>query len=150
MHTVLQPLGHRAYGRRARTEDRAGIRIWAGYIMSGIPVVFLLFDGVTKLLSFPRSVAGMANLGYAGTLTPMIGVLLLVCLTCYVVPATAALGAILLTGYLGGAVASTLRIGSPLLGTTLLPVYTAVLIWGGLYLRDSHLRDLIPIRRPGL
>ena len=149
MHTVLLPTGRRAYARHTRAKSHEGTRLWAAYIMSGIAVVYMVFDGVSKLLSISRSVAGMAHLGYPERLTPLIGVLLLVCLTFYVVPPTAVFGAILLTGYLGGAVASSLRIESPLLSTTLLPVYTAGLIWGGLYLRDPHLRGLIPFRQAG-
>src|SRR5512140_2866308 len=89
MHTVLLPAGRRTDTRRTRAQTHDGTRIWAAYIMSGIAAVFMLFDGVTKLLSLPQVVDGMTHLGYPGRLTPLIGVLLLVCLTCYVVPATA-------------------------------------------------------------
>lgn len=118
-------------------------RLWAGRIISGIVVLFLIFDGVTKLMTVDPVVEGMRQLGYPVTLAPVIGAILLLCVILYVIPRTAPLGAILLTGYLGGAVASQLRIGMPLLGYTLFPIYVAVLMWGGLYLRDARVRALI-------
>jgi hypothetical protein len=118
-------------------------RLWAGRIISGIAVLFLIFDGVTKLVTVDAVAEGMRQLGYPVTLAPVIGAILLVCVVLYVIPRTAPLGAILLTGYLGGAVASQLRIGMPLLGYTLFPIYVAILIWGGLYLRDSRVRALV-------
>ncbi|HEV2017856.1 MAG TPA: DoxX family protein [Gemmatimonadaceae bacterium] len=117
-------------------------RLWAGRIMSGIVVLFLIFDGVTKLMKVAPVVEGMQKLGYPVPLAPAIGAILLICLIVYVIPRTAPFGAILLTGYLGGAVASQLRIEMPLLGYTLFPIYVAVLAWGGLYLRDSRVRSL--------
>lgn len=118
-------------------------RLWAGRIISGIVVLFLIFDGVTKLMTVDPVVEGMRQLGYPVTLAPVIGAILLLCVILYVIPRTAPLGAILLTGYLGGAVASQLRIGMPLVGYTLFPIYVAVLMWGGLYLRDARVRALI-------
>ncbi|MDQ6770024.1 MAG: DoxX family protein [Gemmatimonadota bacterium] len=117
-------------------------RLWAGRIITGLVVLFLIFDGVTKLMEIPAVVKGSAELGYPVTLIPVIGTILLVCVVVYLIPRTSVLGAILLTGYLGGAVASQLRIGKPLLGYTLFPIYVAVLIWGGLYLRDNRVRVL--------
>jgi hypothetical protein len=117
-------------------------RVWAGRIISGIVVLFLVFDGVTKLMVIDPVVQGARELGYPVSLMPVIGTILLICTIIYLIPRTSILGAILLTGYLGGAVASQLRIGKPLLGYTLFPVYVAVLIWGGLYLRDSRVRAL--------
>jgi hypothetical protein len=117
-------------------------RIWAGRIMSGIVVVFLIFDATIKLMVIEPVVKGMGELGYPVPLAPVIGTILLICAAVYVIPRTAPLGAILLTGYLGGAVASQLRIGKPLLGFTLFPIYVAVLAWGGLYLRDTRVRAL--------
>jgi hypothetical protein len=118
-------------------------RLWVGRIMSGIAVLFLIFDGVTKLMVITPVVEGMRKLGYPVPLAPVIGAILLVCVVLYVIPRTAPLGAILLTGYLGGAVASQLRIEMPLFGYTLFPIYVAVLSWGGLYLRDSRVRGLL-------
>jgi hypothetical protein len=117
-------------------------RLWASRIMSGIVVLFLIFDGVTKLMTINPVVEGMRKLGYPVPLAPVIGAILLICVVLYVIPRTAPLGAILLTGYLGGAVASQLRIEMPLFGYTLFPIYVAVLAWGGLYLRDSRVRAL--------
>ncbi|MDQ6690144.1 MAG: DoxX family protein [Gemmatimonadota bacterium] len=105
-------------------------------------MLFLIFDGVTKLMEIPPVVKGFTELGYPVTLSPVIGTILLVCVVVYLIPRASVLGAILLTGYLGGAVASQLRIGKPLLGYTLFPIYVAVLIWGGLYLRDNRVRAL--------
>jgi ABC-type transport system involved in cytochrome c biogenesis permease component len=87
------------------------------------------------------------RLGYPESAVRLIGMILLVCLILYVVPATSVLGAVLLTGYLGGAVATQLRVGSPLLSTTLFPIYIGVLVWGGITLREERLRALFPLRR---
>jgi DoxX-like family len=90
---------------------------------------------------------GTAKVGYpAGAVRP-IGIILLVCLICYVIPRTSVLGAILLTGYLGGAVATNVRISAPLFSYILTPVYVGLLVWGGLFLRDERLRELIPLRQ---
>ena len=121
-------------------------RLWAGRIMSGIVVLFLIFDGVTKLMVIQPVVQGMRQLGYPVPLAPVIGTILLICVVLYVISRTAPLGAILLTGYLGGAVASQFRIGMPLFSYTLAPIYVAALAWGGLYLRDSRVRGLLGAR----
>jgi len=120
--------------------------LWAGRIMTGIPVLFLLFDGVIKLIGIQPVVDGMQKLGYPAGLATGIGTLLLGCLALYVIPRTSMLGAILLTGYLGGAVATHVRVGDPLISHALFPVYVGLLLWGGLYLRDGRLRALIPFR----
>jgi hypothetical protein len=121
-------------------------RLWTGRTLSGIVVLFLLFDSITKLITIKPVVDGMRQLGYPVPLAPVIGAILLICVVLYVIPRTAPLGAILLTGYLGGAVASQLRLEMPLLGYTLFPIYVAVLAWGGLYLRDSRVRTLFAQR----
>jgi hypothetical protein len=118
-------------------------RIWTGRIISGIAVLFLIFDSVIKLMEIAPVVQGARELGYPVSLMPVIGTILLVFVLIYLIPRTAPLGAILLTGYLGGAVASQFRIGKPLLGYTLFPIYVAALIWGGLYLRDNRVRVLL-------
>jgi len=125
----------------SRTRQRAGL------IMTVVAVLFLLFDSVIKVMRVAPAVEGTVQLGYPATAVLGIGIIQLVCLVTYVLPRTAVLGAILLTGYLGGAVATHVRIGSPLLTHILFPVYVAVLIWGGLYLRDERLRALVPLRR---
>jgi len=114
--------------------------------MSALPVLFMLFDSVIKIMVIDAVVSSFGELGYPVSLAVGIGILELVCLIVYVIPQTSVLGAILLTGYLGGAVASDLRIGTPLFSNILFPVYVGVLIWGGLYMRDTRLRALIPLR----
>ena len=90
---------------------------------------------------------GTVHLGYPQNLVVEIGIILLACTVLYIIPRTCVLGAILLTGYLGGAVASQLRIGEPLFGYVLFPVYIGILAWGGIYLREARLRALIPLQR---
>jgi hypothetical protein len=119
---------------------------WAGRIMTALPVLFLLFDSVIKFTRIDPVVQSFNQLGYPIELAIWIGVIELVCLAAYVVPGTSVLGAILLTGYLGGAIASHVRIGSPLFTHVLFPIYVAALLWGGIYLREGRLRALVPLR----
>ena len=121
-------------------------RVWTGRIISALVVLFLLFDSAIKLMKLPPAVEGTARLGYPVTLVLPIGLVLLICVVIYVIPSTSVVGAILLTGYLGGAVASNVRIGNPLFGYVLFPVYVAVLLWTGLLLRDDRLGELVPLR----
>jgi len=116
--------------------------LWAGRIMSGLVVLFLLMDGVMKLIKPAPVIEACANLGYSEPLISGIGVLLLACTALYVTPRTSILGAIMLTAYLGGATASHVRVGQPFY----FPVLTGVLAWGGLYLRDARLRALMPLQ----
>jgi hypothetical protein len=111
--------------------------------MGGVAVLFLAFDVAGKLLALPPVVEGTARLGYPERSLTAIGIIELVCLALYVVPRTALLGALLLTGFLGGAVATHVRIEDPLLTHILFPTYVATLLWGALVLRDGRLRDLI-------
>lgn len=131
----------------AQTAPISKGRLWTGCIMSALPALFLLVDGVGKLVKPAPVVEGTVQLGYPESVLLGLGIVLLVCTVLYVIPRTAILGAILLTGYLGGAVATHVRVGSPLFTHILFPVYVAVLLWGGLYLRDERLRALIPMRR---
>lgn len=113
-------------------------RRWTGLALSGIAILFLLFDSLGKLLKVAPVVEGTAQLGYPeGAIVP-IGVILLLCVVTYAVPRTAILGAVLLTAYMGGAIATHVRVGSPLLTHVLFPVYVSVLVWLGLYLRDPR------------
>jgi hypothetical protein len=121
--------------------------IWIGRVLSALAVLFLLFDSVVKLLQLPVAMDGTTQLGYPGSVVFGIGLVELVCLVLYVIPQTSVFGAILFTGYLGGAIATHVRIASPLFTHVLFPIYVALLIWGGLYARDERLRSLIPIRR---
>ena len=103
-------------------------------------------DGIMKLVKPEPVVKATIELGYPEGLIMALGVVLLVCVVLYVIPRTAVLGAILLTGYFGGAIATQMRVGNPLFSHILFPVYLATLIWGGLFLRDARLRALIPLR----
>lgn len=116
-------------------------------MLSGLAIAFLTFDSVLKVLKLPAAVEGTVQLGYPENAIVGIGLIELVCLVLYATPRTAVLGAILLTGYLGGAIATHVRIGSPLFTHTLFPIYVAALIWGGIVLREHRLRDLVPLRR---
>jgi hypothetical protein len=114
-----------------------------GYVLSGVAVLFLLFDTVIKLADIQIVRDSMLQLGYPVDMGIVIGVIELLCLFTYIVPKTSVFGAILMTGYLGGAIATHVRIGSPLASHTLFPIYVAVLLWGGLYLRDARARALL-------
>jgi hypothetical protein len=118
----------------------------AGRIISALPALFLLMDGVMKLVKPAMVVEGTVKLGYSESVILPLGIVLLACTILYVIPQTAVLGAILLTGYLGGAVATHVRVGNPLFTHTLFPVYLGVLLWGGLFFRDERVRALIPLR----
>jgi len=122
-------------------------RSWAGIILSALPVLFVLFDGAIHLMVSPPVVQAFTQLGYPVSTSRALRVIELVCIVLYLMPRTSVLGAILLTGYLGGAVATNLRVGSPLFSNTLFPVYVGILAWGGLFLRDERVRALIPVRR---
>jgi ABC-type transport system involved in cytochrome c biogenesis permease component len=111
---------------------------WTRRILSTLAILFLVMDGVMKLVNPAPVVEGMTRLGYPLSLTAPIGIILLLCVLFYAIPRTSILGAILLTGYLGGAVASQLRVGEPLFSHVLFPVYFGVLIWAGLYLRHPQ------------
>ena len=120
--------------------------LWTGRVLSGLAVLFLLFDSAAKLLEIPPAVAGTEQLGYPADIVFTLGAILLSCVIVYVIPRTSVLGAVLLTGYLGGAVASHVRIGSPLFTHVLFGVYLGLILWGGLWLRDRSLRGLLPFR----
>ncbi|HZD94268.1 MAG TPA: DoxX family protein [Candidatus Sulfotelmatobacter sp.] len=123
----------------------SGKALWTGRVLTGLALLFLLFDSIVKILKLSVAVQATTQLGYpAGVILPL-GIVLLVCVVLYGLPRTSALGAILLTGYLGGAVATHVRVGNPLFSHVLFPVYIALLIWGGLYLRDPRLRALLPV-----
>lgn len=122
---------------------------WTGWGATALVSSLLLLDASGKLLEVAPVVKGTTELGYPAALVLTIGIIELLCIVAYLVPVTSALGAVLLTGYLGGAIATHLRIGSPLLTHVLSPIYVAVFVWGGLYLRDERLRALIPLRRQG-
>lgn len=118
-------------------------RSWGGILLTTLVTAFLIFDAVIKLIVIGPVVTAFGELGYPVSLAPVIGTLALACLAVYLIPRTSFLGAILLTGYLGGAVASHVRIGSPLFTHKLFPIYIALMVWGSLFLRDPRLRDLV-------
>ena len=118
-------------------------RRWAGRTVSALTVMFLLVDAITKIVKAKVAVEGTVQLGYPESTVTGIGVVLLVCTILYAIPRTSILGAVLLTGYLGGAVATHVRVGSPLLGYVLFPVYLGAMAWVGQFLRDSRLRTLV-------
>jgi hypothetical protein len=122
---------------------------WTGRVLSGIVILFLLFDGAIKLLPLQVVTETMDKMGYGAsdTLARGLGIITIVCTALYAMPPTSILGAILLTGYLGGAIASHVRIDSPLFSHTLFGLYLGLMVWGGLWLRDGTLRSLLPFRR---
>ena len=122
-------------------------QLWTGRVLSGIAVLFLLFDATIHLLRPEPVVKGFAQLGYPITVAVPLATIEFVCIILYLVPRTSIFGAILLTGYLGGAIAAQLRVGAPLFSTLLFPVYVALFVWGGLYFRDALVRSIIPARR---
>jgi hypothetical protein len=117
--------------------------IWSGRVITTFPVLFLLFDGAIKLLRISPVLQSFVHLGYDPQIAVGIGILELIFVALYLVPRTSIAGAVLFTGYLGGAVATHLRIGDPLLTHVLFPTYVAALLWGGLLLRDARLRAVI-------
>ena len=121
--------------------------LWAGGLMSALAALFLFVDGVMKLLKPAVVVEATVQLGYPESVITGLGIVLLSCSVLYSIPRTAVLGAILLTGYLGGAVATHVRVGEGLF-PIIFPVMVGGLLWGGLSLRDRRLRELIPWRTP--
>jgi DoxX-like family len=132
----------------SHTATTAGSKkmLWAGRIVSTLPALMLLLSGVMKLVKPTEVVEGFVHLGYRDDLALGIGLLELACTVLYLLPQTSVLGAVLLTGYLGGATATHVRVGEPYFA----PILLGVLVWGGLYLRDERLRALLPRRRDPL
>ncbi len=124
----------------------SGLALWGGRTMSSFAVLFLLFDAAVKVLQLPMAVEATTQLGYPSGVLFWLGLLELACLAVYLFPRTAVLGAVLWTGYLGGAVATHVRVGNPLFSQVLFPVYVALLLWGGIWLRDERLRAILPFR----
>ena len=120
---------------------------WAGYVLSGLVIAFFLMDAAMKLMVLDVVTSTTEQLGWAPEKAFPLGVLLLIITVLYAVPQTSVLGAVLLTGYLGGAVATHVRIDSPLFSHVLFGVYLGVILWGGLWLREPRLRALFPLKR---
>jgi DoxX-like family len=119
--------------------------LWTGRVISGMVVLFMIFDGVTKVMRVQQVIEATIRIGFPVSTIMGIGITLLICVALYVIPATSVLGAILLTGYLGGATAANIRAGSPLFNTCF-SVGFGVLTWLGLYLRERRLQALVPLR----
>lgn len=117
--------------------------LWAGRVLSGLSIMFLLFDCIIHIMNLPMVTEAFTQLGYNPSVALPLGIVELICLVLYVVPRTSVLGAILLTGYLGGAVATHVRVGDPLFSHILFPVYVGIFVWGGLFLRNQKLREVI-------
>lgn len=117
-----------------------------GRVLSTLAVLFLAMDCVGKVLQLDMYIKGTTDLGFASELVLPLGVLETAVVVLYCIPRTAVLGAVLLTAWLGGAVATHLRLGNPLLSHTLFPIYVGLFVWGGLYLRVTALRLLLPLR----
>jgi hypothetical protein len=133
------------YGAQAASISKG--QLWMGRVLSVIAVLFLLFDTVIHAMKPPAVVQGFAQLGFPLSIAIPLSTIEFIAIALYVIPRTSALGAILLTGYLGGAVAAQVRIGAPLFSTVLAPIYVALFLWGGLYLRDERVRAVVPLRR---
>jgi hypothetical protein len=137
-------------GARPATKGGRGTRVarsvWVGRILSSLAVLFLVFDAVVKVASSSEALKGTSDLGFPLNVVIPLGVLELVLCVLYLIPRTAILGAVLWTGYLGGAVAAQVRVGNPIFSHVLFPVYVAALVWGGLWLRDRRVRALLAAR----
>lgn len=128
----------------AQTNSKA--TLWTGRILSGLAIIFLLFDAIMKFFMDklpPEALEAGAALQWPIERMPLVGTILLICTVIHIIPRTAVLGAVLLTGYLGGAIASHVRVDNPLFSHTLFPVYIAVLVWLGLYLRDPRVKAML-------
>jgi hypothetical protein len=124
----------------------AAPRRWPGRVVSGIPAAFLAFDAAIKLANPAFVTEASVRIGVPPELSVGLGVLLAACLALYLIPRTAPIGGVLLTGYLGGAVLTHLRVGDPLISHTLFPIYVGALVWAGLYLRDDRVRRMVAAR----
>ncbi len=141
-----EPAARTAPKQTVSTASASKRSLWAGRVIGALPVLFLFADGIGKLVKPAPVVEGTLQLGYQASVLVPLGIVLLACTILYAVPRTAVLGAILLTGYLGGAVATHVRVDNPLLTHTLFPIYFGVMLWGSLYLRDPRVRALLPLR----
>lgn len=128
-----------------QTGSPSKARLYTGYALTTLSILFFLMDAGFKFTTNPQVVEAQKQLQFPMQLTPALGVIALVCIALYAIPATTVLGAVLLTGYLGGAIAIHWRVGNPLFSHILFPIYVALFIWGGIWLRDANLRSLFPI-----
>jgi hypothetical protein len=138
---------HLTASRSVPAAPVARAQLWTGRSLSGFAVLFLTFDVAMKLFHTSAAVQGSTELGYSESSVGTIGVIELICLVVYLIPRTAVLGAVLFTGYLGGAIATHVRLDNPLFTHVLFPIYIAAFIWGGIYLRDRALHAVLPFRK---
>jgi hypothetical protein len=120
--------------------------LWTGRVIVALSTLFFLFDGVMKVAAPPSMVEQMTKMGFPAASVMVLGIVLVLSTIAYAIPATSVFGAVMITGYLGGAVATNLRSGASLFGLVLLPVYFGILLWAGVFLRDPRVRTVFPIR----
>jgi hypothetical protein len=137
-----------SYALSAATQSNTAVapastRLWTGRTLTAIATLFLLFDAAVKLLKLPVAVDTTVQIGYSAAVVIPLGLLELALLVIYLTPRSAPLGAILWTAYLGGAVATHVRIGSPVFTHVLFPTYVAAMLWGALWLRDTRVHALL-------
>jgi hypothetical protein len=135
-----------SYSTEFRPDFRARAAVIGGWTLQALAVAFLAFDSVIKVAQVGAALEGSAALGFDASHVLVLGIVELTLLVLYVVPSTAILGAVLWTGYLGGAIATHFRLNNPLFSHVLFPIYVAAMLWGGLWLRDARLRSLFPLR----
>lgn len=143
---TLSDTSHRAPSAATATTPTSRIQLWAGRTLTAIPALFMLMDGVGKILRPPAVLEPSLAMGFNAQDVLTLGIIQLACVAFFLVPRTAALGGILLTAYLGGAISIHVKLHNPLFTHILFPVYLGVMVWGGLYMRDSRVRALIPFR----
>jgi hypothetical protein len=136
-HSYLSP------SAALKAPARSAKRLWVGRLLSGFAALFLAMDASLKLFAVPEAVEGTVQLGWPASVLLPLGIIQAICLILYLVPRTAIIGAVLWTGYLGGAIATHVRIGNPWFTHILFPIYVAVFLWGGLYLRDRRVSVLL-------
>lgn len=141
--TMNQPQDLPAGGSAPRSKSK----LWAGRVMTGLPLLFLTWDGVMKLLNVAAVIEASEKVGFHRATLPFLGAVELVSVLLVALERTRVAGAVLISAYLGGAVATHVRLGDPLFSHTLFPIYFGALIWGGLYLRDERVRALSPFAR---
>ena len=130
-----------------RSVQPSKARLWTGWILSALPALMLVMGGIMDLMKPDFVVKTTVEMGYPEDVIVGLGVVVLICVILYIIPNTAVLGAILLTGYLGGAVATHVRHGDPLFSNVLAQVYFAIVLWAGVYLREPRLSALVPFRK---
>jgi hypothetical protein len=128
------------------TSTPSKARLWVGRVLSGLPALFLLWDGLMKVLSIPLVIEASEKIGFHRSTLPVLGAIEVFSVILLSIRRTAAFGAVLISAYLGGAVATHVRLGDPLFSHTLFPIYVAALIWAGLYLRNDRVRALSPFK----